>query len=409
MAKSAENRNKEASSSSKHKSIQNIIKQRILNGTYPRGMRLPADSEFYKEFNVNRHTVIRALTELSRQGLIIRKHGSGTYIADALNKPLIKGRTLRLGIFWHDWVTEHGLSNSMSGSITRTVLKEWGIGSVSPDFKTQGQRSPTHAVWSQPERGISVECIGVSSNSSTRHPPLDSICNTNWDGIMTVSIIEEEWLEKVLNLGIPTVLVDFPRATFDKYADQVYFDSHAGYNKAVHYFAKEGYKRIHFVGREMWVPAPSEDMSPSEWKKYKQGKGRAEPDSLLRLSSFRHAMDELRVSVPDTWIHFEKLMDPKSQKSLQDHLLGLPAKERPQAVVCHQAEDAEILIDAFHAQGIKLEGAGASSEPYTGAAIPIYANPQELGIAAADLLISRIKKPDRPFLNVGIRMNFRSD
>ena len=147
-------------------------------------------------------------------------------------------------------------------------------------------------------------------------------------------------------------------------------------------------------------------MSPSEWKQYKQGKGRPEPDSLLRLSSFRHAMDELRVSVPDSWVHFSKLMDPKSQESLQNHLLGLPPEERPEAVIGHQAGDAEFLIDAFQAKGIKLEGAGASSEPYTGSAIPIYANPQELGVAAADLLISRIRKPDRPFLNVGVRMEF---
>jgi len=66
----------------KHRRIHEEVRQKILDGTYPPGMRLPPDSEFHKQWKVNKTTVIRALNDLEREGFIVRRQGSGSYVTD---------------------------------------------------------------------------------------------------------------------------------------------------------------------------------------------------------------------------------------------------------------------------------------------------------------------------------------
>ena len=53
----------------------------IADGAYPPGARLPTEPELCRAFRVSRITVRRAIGELVRQGMLIRRQGSGTYVA----------------------------------------------------------------------------------------------------------------------------------------------------------------------------------------------------------------------------------------------------------------------------------------------------------------------------------------
>ena len=68
----------------RHTSIANqvneILRQRIRDGEYPPGMRLPSESELSKAFGVSRATVRTVLARLNAEGIILRKQGDGTYI-----------------------------------------------------------------------------------------------------------------------------------------------------------------------------------------------------------------------------------------------------------------------------------------------------------------------------------------
>lgn len=62
--------------------IFGILNQRIQNGTYEAGQQLPTEVELATEFKVSKGTIRQALGALADRGLIVRKQGSGTFVAD---------------------------------------------------------------------------------------------------------------------------------------------------------------------------------------------------------------------------------------------------------------------------------------------------------------------------------------
>lgn len=60
--------------------IENFIKDRIANGHWTVGSKLPTQRELSKIFDVNRSTIVQALDELKSEGLIEGKSSGGTVI-----------------------------------------------------------------------------------------------------------------------------------------------------------------------------------------------------------------------------------------------------------------------------------------------------------------------------------------
>lgn len=60
--------------------VDEILLERIREGMYPAGSRMPSESELSDELGVSRATVRTVLAKLAINGLIIRKQGDGTYV-----------------------------------------------------------------------------------------------------------------------------------------------------------------------------------------------------------------------------------------------------------------------------------------------------------------------------------------
>jgi len=60
--------------------INQIIRDRVKTGTYRLGSRLPSELALAIEFGVSRSTLRNAVNSLVTDGVIIRKHGNGSYI-----------------------------------------------------------------------------------------------------------------------------------------------------------------------------------------------------------------------------------------------------------------------------------------------------------------------------------------
>ena len=57
------------------------LRGRIAHGELRPGMRLPSERALAARLNVSRVTVVRALTRLRLEGLVVTRHGSGTFVA----------------------------------------------------------------------------------------------------------------------------------------------------------------------------------------------------------------------------------------------------------------------------------------------------------------------------------------
>src|SRR5437868_4639193 len=65
-----------------YRAIKDYVRRQIGTGVWPPGTKIPSENEFTQEFKVARMTVHRALSELTRDGLLGRSQGRGTFVAE---------------------------------------------------------------------------------------------------------------------------------------------------------------------------------------------------------------------------------------------------------------------------------------------------------------------------------------
>ena len=61
--------------------IKEILRARILDGSYQPHQQMPSESEMMAAFDVSRITVRQALNDLQNEGLIFRIHGKGSFVS----------------------------------------------------------------------------------------------------------------------------------------------------------------------------------------------------------------------------------------------------------------------------------------------------------------------------------------
>src|SRR5258708_39380085 len=63
-----------------YRQLSDLLEARLAEAASP-GDRLPSEAALSEEFDVNRLTVRRALSELNQRGLIETVHGKGSFVA----------------------------------------------------------------------------------------------------------------------------------------------------------------------------------------------------------------------------------------------------------------------------------------------------------------------------------------
>jgi GntR family transcriptional regulator len=61
--------------------VKELLRERIVDGTYPPHAQLPAESEMSSIFGVSRITVRQALNDLQKEGLIFKVAGKGSFVS----------------------------------------------------------------------------------------------------------------------------------------------------------------------------------------------------------------------------------------------------------------------------------------------------------------------------------------
>ncbi|MFP4316135.1 MAG: phosphonate metabolism transcriptional regulator PhnF [Desulfovibrionales bacterium] len=73
--------------------IQKLLEQEIGSGRLHPGAQLPTEAELSRRFQVNRHTVRRALSGLQEQGLIRIEQGRGSFVQEHVVSYAVSRRT----------------------------------------------------------------------------------------------------------------------------------------------------------------------------------------------------------------------------------------------------------------------------------------------------------------------------
>jgi DNA-binding GntR family transcriptional regulator len=72
-----------------YEQIKSWIQGQIVSGAWPEQYKLLAEADLASELDVSRGTVRKAIAELTEEGMLVRTHGRGTFVAPgALEQPL---------------------------------------------------------------------------------------------------------------------------------------------------------------------------------------------------------------------------------------------------------------------------------------------------------------------------------
>ena len=78
-----------------YRQIVNQVKYLVAAGRLATGEELPPIRVLAEQLVVNPNTVARAYLELEREGIVTKRHGSGTYVSDG-GSPLKRAERLKL-------------------------------------------------------------------------------------------------------------------------------------------------------------------------------------------------------------------------------------------------------------------------------------------------------------------------
>jgi GntR family transcriptional regulator len=70
-----------------YRQIVNQVKYLIASGRLRPGQELPAIRTLAERLVINPNTVVHAYAELARESVVVRRHGSGTYVAEKAPGP----------------------------------------------------------------------------------------------------------------------------------------------------------------------------------------------------------------------------------------------------------------------------------------------------------------------------------
>ena len=170
----------------KYRTICEALKNEILGGRYPVGSRFPSEAQLIRRFGGSRITVIHALQELSRAGLIVRRKGQGSFVTKRAES---YGRSLGLIIP----ISRGEIFPPICREITRLAQQD-GYSIQLADFMAADAKNRIAEARRIAENFVSQNVMGVIFHLT--------------DGVSDAGKINETALKVFDGAGTPVVLTD---------------------------------------------------------------------------------------------------------------------------------------------------------------------------------------------------------
>lgn len=338
----------------KYRDILEKIQGDIRSGRYSAGQRLPSETDLVRRYGASRMTVFRAMRELQTMGLVVRRVGSGTYVAQPSNS-----RSHVFGLL----IPELGQTEIFE-AICKGMMEShdavrhsllWGNSASKENEKEQVAEQLCQHYIAQKVSGVFFAPVEFSMGRFRSNHRI---------------------VEALEAAHIPVVLLDrclepYPRRS--KY-DLVGIDNRRAAYQATEHLIKAGARRIAFLARPN--SAPTVD---------------------ARIAGFREALHALTKS---------PLRDPVNlgDASDQKFVKALLKRDRPDAFLCANDFTAGKLMQSLISIGVQIPEdiriVGIDDVKYA-SLLPVPLSTQhqpcrEIGRIALATMLDRIANPDLP-------------
>lgn len=88
----------------KHYQLSQLLRQKILNGEFPPGAKIPGENQLCQQYQISRGTVRKAINTLIQEGLLHAEQGHGTFVVE---KPWRSRYFLTLSQFNEEMIRHH--------------------------------------------------------------------------------------------------------------------------------------------------------------------------------------------------------------------------------------------------------------------------------------------------------------
>ncbi|RAR43080.1 substrate-binding domain-containing protein [Paenibacillus sp. MDMC362] len=183
-----------ASAKPMYEQIFNEMKRKISTHIFRIGDKVPSEKELADEYGVSRITSKKALDMLAAEGVIVRKPGKGSFVADP-DEPLAQKETI-----------------SSEGGVVRAASQEKMIGLVITDFSSS---YGTRLVYSMEQYSRENDCFLVLrrtfGDQDNEELSIQKLRNLGVNGLIVFPAQGEYFNAEILKLVIarfPLVLID---------------------------------------------------------------------------------------------------------------------------------------------------------------------------------------------------------
>jgi len=288
----------------KHRVIFERLQAAILDGRYGEGERLPSEAELVSEYRVSRPTAGRALRELERLGLVVRRVGSGTFA----RRPAASGSLFGLII---PRLGEIEIFEPICTQIAREVQRHghfllWG------DSTEGSGRPPGAQAEALCRQYVERKVAGVFFAPLELTPEMD--------------VVNRRILERLSDARIPVVLLDRDivrppdRSPYDLV---MIHHSRAAYLLTRHLLGL-GCRRIHFLSRPLSAPTIE-----------------------MRRSGYREALFDAGITPRESWVHVH---DPEDQ----DYVRRIVERDKAEAIIGVNDVTAAQLLHSLDSAGYRV-------------------------------------------------------
>jgi len=103
--------------------IADNISEKVMEGKYPPGEKIPSVRDLAAEIGVNPNTVMRTYGELQTRGIIENKRGVGYFVSDEAVKII------------RQWKRKEFFENDLPLIVRQTKMLDISLGELEPYFK----------------------------------------------------------------------------------------------------------------------------------------------------------------------------------------------------------------------------------------------------------------------------------